>query len=120
MNPDMVGDGLKDGAEINTYGTLPKVADTDGDGFLDGYEVLTGHLPLIATDHPALVAEARTAIEFTFPAASGKTYRIEASFDLKTWTPVEDGIAGNGGEIQRFYSIKDKPKGYFRVEESAP
>ncbi len=120
MNPDMDGDGLKDGAEINTYGTLPKVADTDGDGFLDGYEVLTGHLPLIATDHPALVAEARTAIEFTFPAASGKTYRIEASFDLKTWTPVEDGIAGNGGEIQRFYSIKDKPKGYFRVEESGP
>jgi len=101
-------------------GTNPLVGDTDGDGFLDGYEVLTGHLPLDPQDKLALVAEARTAIEFTFTAATGKTYRIEGSPDLKTWTTVEDGIAGNGAEIQRFYSIKDKPKGYFRVEESAP
>ncbi|MFT5110517.1 MAG: hypothetical protein ACI9UA_006173, partial [Pseudoalteromonas tetraodonis] len=42
--------------------------DTDGDGFLDGYEILTGKLPLDPLDRPALVAEARTAIEFTFPA----------------------------------------------------
>jgi hypothetical protein len=74
-------------------------------------------LPLVATDKPALVAEVRTAVELTFPAASGKTYRIEASFDLTIWTTIEDGIAGNGGEIQRFYSIKDKPKGFLRVEE---
>jgi uncharacterized repeat protein (TIGR02543 family) len=120
MNPDMDNDGLKDGAEVNTYGTLPKVGDTDGDGFLDGYEVLTGHLPLVATDKPALVADARTAIEFTFPAASGKTYRIEASFDLATWETVENGIAGNGAVIQRFYTTRDMPKRYFRVEESAP
>jgi uncharacterized repeat protein (TIGR02543 family) len=114
---DMDNDGLSDGAEVFTYHTLPKVADTDGDGFLDGYEVLTGHLPLVATDKPALVAEVRTAIEFTFPTAKGKTYRIEGSPDLSTWETVEDGIPGNGGEIQRFYSIKDKPKGFLRVEE---
>ena len=117
---DMDGDELKDGEEINTYGTLPKVADSDGDGFLDGYEVLTGHLPLVAADKPALVADARTAIEFTFTAALGKTYRIEASFDLATWTPVEDGIAGNGSVIQRFYTTRDMPRRYFRVEESGP
>jgi hypothetical protein len=113
-------DGLSDFVEIFTYGTNPTKPDTDGDGFLDGYEVLTGHLPLIATDHPALVAEARTAIEFTFPSALGKTYRIEGSPDLKTWTTVEDGIAGNGEEIKRFYTTRDMPKRYFRVEESAP
>jgi hypothetical protein len=117
---DTDNDGLRDGAEINTYLTLPKVADTDGDGFLDGYEVLTGHLPLIAADKPALVAEVLTAIEFTFTAAIGKTYRIEASLDLKTWTTVESGIAGNGEEIKRFYTTRDMPKRYFRVEESAP
>jgi uncharacterized repeat protein (TIGR02543 family) len=117
---DTDNDGLSDGAEINTYHTLPKVADTDGDGFLDGYEVLTGHLPLVATDHPALVAEARTAIEFTFPSALGKIYRIEGSPDLTTWTTVESGISGNGAVIQRFYSTRNMPKRYFRVEEGTP
>ena len=71
-------------------------------------------------DKPALVAEARTAIEFTFPSALGKTYRIEDSLDLTTWGTVESGITGNGGQIQRFYSTRNVPKRYFRVEEDAP
>lgn len=119
-NPNLAdtdSDGLGDGAEVNTHGTLPKVGDTDGDGFLDGYEVLTGKSPLNILDKPALVAEARTAIEFTFPSALGKTYRIENSLDLTTWGTVESGIAGNGGQIQRFYSTRNVAKRYFRVEE---
>ncbi|NDG72512.1 MAG: hypothetical protein EBY32_14700 [Proteobacteria bacterium] len=36
--PDTDGDGLSDGAEVNTYGTDPKKADTDGDGLSDGAE----------------------------------------------------------------------------------
>lgn len=40
-NPDTDGDGLKDGAEANTYGTNPLQADTDGDGLTDGIEVTT-------------------------------------------------------------------------------
>ena len=117
---DTDSDGLNDGAEVNTYGTLPKVGDTDGDGFLDGYEVLTGKLPLDLLDKPALVAEARTAIEFIFPAAIGKTYRIEASTDLTVWGTVESGIVGTGGQVQRFYSILNLPKRYFRVEVESP
>lgn len=115
---DSDGDGLSDGVEITTYGTNPEVADTDGDGFLDGYEVHTGKSPLSSSDKPALVAEARTAIEFSFPSSLGKTYRIEGSLDLSVWTTVETGIVGNGGEIQRFYSTRNLPKRYFRVEES--
>jgi uncharacterized repeat protein (TIGR02543 family) len=114
---DTDNDGLSDGAEVNTYGTLPKDGDSDDDGFLDGYEVLTGKLPLDPLSKPALVAEARTAIEFVFPAAIGKIYRIEASTDLATWGTVESGIVGTGGQVQRFYSILNVPKRYFRVEE---
>lgn len=122
-NPNLAdtdSDGLSDGAEVNTHGTLPKVGDTDSDGFLDGYEVLTGKSPLNNLDKPALVAEARTAIEFTFPSAIGKSYRIEDSLDLKSWTTVESGIAGNGAVIQRFYTTRNVPKRYFRVEEDSP
>ena len=41
VNPDTDGDGLNDGAEVNTYLTNPKVADTDGDGLSDGAEINT-------------------------------------------------------------------------------
>jgi formylglycine-generating enzyme required for sulfatase activity len=122
-NPNLAdtdNDGLRDGAEVNTYGTFPNVADTDGDGFLDGYEVLTGKSPLNILDKPALVAEVRTAIEFTFPSALGKNYRIEDSLNLTSWETVESGIAGNGAQIQRFYSTRNVIKRYFRVEEDAP
>ena len=116
IDPDSDDDGLQDGAEI-ARGANPLVPDTDDDGFLDGYEVETGKSPVNAADRPALQAAARTAIEFTFPAAVGKTYRIEESTDLATWTMVESGIIGTGGQVQRFYSTRGQPKRYFRVEE---
>lgn len=121
-NPNLAdtdNDGLNDGAEIS-HGTNLTVKDTDGDGFTDGYEVLTGKSPTDILDHPALVAEARTAIEFTFPSALGKSYRIEGSLDLDTWTTVESGIAGNGGQIRRFYSTRNAPQRFLRVEEVVP
>jgi len=124
FEPDMRdndGDGLTNYQECVVYGTNPNIADTDGDSFLDGYEVVTGKSPLDIADHPALVAEIRTAIEFTFPAAIGKTYRIEGSSDLSVWTTVESAITGNGGQIQRFYSTRNVPQRFLRVEEvSAP
>jgi hypothetical protein len=43
----------------------------------------------------------------------------EASTDLAAWEIVETGIAGTGGEIQRFSSTRGQPKRYFRVEEVA-
>ena len=39
IDPDTDGDGLSDGDELNTYGTLPKNNDTDGDTLPDGVEV---------------------------------------------------------------------------------
>ena len=119
-NPDTDGDGIPDGSEVYRYGSNPNLPDTDGDGFLDGYEVATGKSPVDPLSKPALVAEARTAIEFTFPAAIGKTYRIEASTDLAAWEIVECGIVGTGGQVQRFYSTRGQTKRYFRVEEVAP
>jgi hypothetical protein len=45
---------------------------------------------------------------------------IEQATDLTVWTTVESGIPGTGGVIQRFYSTRDVPKRYFRVEEGTP
>lgn len=38
-------DGLTDFTEIEQYKTDPKNKDTDGDGYVDGYEVLNGFNP---------------------------------------------------------------------------
>ena len=47
---DTDGDGLADGAEVNTHGTDPARADTDGDDAGDGWELTYGHLPLDPSD----------------------------------------------------------------------
>jgi len=44
-NPDTDGDGLGDGAEVNTYGTDPLLVDTDDDGCADSEEL--GSLPTL-------------------------------------------------------------------------
>ncbi|PIT87264.1 MAG: hypothetical protein COU31_03815 [Candidatus Magasanikbacteria bacterium CG10_big_fil_rev_8_21_14_0_10_40_10] len=47
-NPDLAdtdGDGLLDGDEINKFKTDPNDSDTDGDGYLDGEEVRNGYNP---------------------------------------------------------------------------
>ena len=43
--PDSDSDGLFDREEVVLYRTNPLVADTDGDGFLDGAEVQSGYDP---------------------------------------------------------------------------
>jgi len=42
---DTDGDGLSDGAEVNTHGTDPLKYDTDGDGISDGDEITLGLNP---------------------------------------------------------------------------
>jgi hypothetical protein len=101
---DSDNDGLRDGEEVTTFHTKPLAGDSDGDGFLDGYEVETGKSPINPLDKLALVAGVRTASELTSSAALGKTYRIEASTDLKSWEILESGVSGTGGQVQRFYS----------------
>jgi len=45
---DSDGDGLPDGAELNTYHSNPLLVDTDGDGLTDGTEVASGTNPTVA------------------------------------------------------------------------
>jgi uncharacterized delta-60 repeat protein len=118
-DPDTDDDGLNDGDEL-AYNADPLLPDTDQDGFLDGYEVATGKSPSDPDDKPSLVAQIASAIEYTFPSAIGKSYRIESSEDLVTWIVVEEGIQGTGNEIQRFYSIRNQRRRLFRVEEEMP
>ncbi|MEC9031323.1 MAG: hypothetical protein VYB15_05540, partial [Planctomycetota bacterium] len=52
-NADSDGDTLSDGDEVNTHGTNPALADTDEDGYADNVEIIEGTDPLDANSIPA-------------------------------------------------------------------
>jgi len=82
LNPDTDGDGLDDGAEVNTYTTNPLLEDTDGDGFTDGEEVNFGTDPLDPEDYPINVPVGGTAVMLVlaaFLAASGARRGLRAA-----------------------------------------
>jgi hypothetical protein len=55
MSPDSDGDGILDGQEYYEYGTSPTDADSDKDGFPDGYEIAAQTDPLTCPYFAVLV-----------------------------------------------------------------
>ena len=100
---------------MHTYGTNPALADTDGDGFEDPYEVDKGYDPKSAASTPEARVIMRTAVELKFEAAQGVRYFIESSTNLVDWTTVETGILGEGKTVSRLYSTEGIPKRNFRA-----
>ncbi len=97
---DTDGDGLTDAEETGTYGTDPTKADTDGDGISDGEEVqVTGTDPKVAAStfrilsiDPGIGGEWSA----TWSSTAGKTYQVEVSTDLKTWTTAQASLPAAG------------------------
>ena len=117
-NSDTDNDGLADGDEVNTYSTNPNSSDSDSDGFTDLYELETAYDPNSAESTPDAQVNIMTAIEVDFNAALGATYEIQFSTDTIEWTVIEAGIVGEGNAVERLYSRKDFPTGFFRVERT--
>ena len=117
-NSDTDNDGLVDGDEVNTYSTNPNSSDSDSDGFTDLYELETAYDPNSAESTPDAQVNIMTAIEVDFNAALGATYEIQFSTDTIEWTVIEAGIVGEGNAVERLYSRKDFPIGFFRVERT--
>ena len=87
---DSDNDGITDFDEVNLYGTDPFVADTDGDGFTDGAEILSGYDPLDASPETLVVYES--------PIESGITrediLKVENIITAPTETDDPDGVVG--------------------------
>jgi hypothetical protein len=96
---DLDGDGLSDLWEryyylSETAGSA--TADPDGDGQDNFIESMTGTDPFDAVsrfDMRAQLDASPGAFVVQWPSTTGRTYRIERSFDLSTFAPFETGIA---------------------------
>ena len=118
---DTDDDGLLDGQEVTIYNSNPKLADSDGDGFLDGAEVEFGGNPLLAAVVPEFKARSvldnvAGTMQIRFLSQPGKSYSLEASADLVSWTLLEADIAGTGGALVRTYPLAAAPARYFRAK----
>ena len=98
-NPDTDGDGLQDGAEVNTHHTNPILADTDGDGLNDKTELDNLGLGLNpTTDQSALIAVITGAIRNS-PAAQQAhgLYTEDAIRNIRIGAPL---IKVTNGEVR--------------------
>lgn len=55
-------------------------------------------------------------VTVSFNAQEGKSYRIEASTNLRDWEVLEAGINGNGDRVQRSFPTT-KEKWFLRASE---
>lgn len=91
--------------------------DSDGDGSTDATELAFGTNPNAAGSRPAVQVTRNTngTLTFTWPTAAGRTYRVETSLNLSTWTPLQSGLTtgtwtiptppNTGVERFRFYRV---------------
>ena len=115
------GPGLNDSSEVQELGTDPLLADTDGDGFDDYYELRNRFDPISPASTPESVATVFPTgdlqfIEFRFNTAKGLRYRVESSTDLTNWATEEAGITGRGGPVYRYFSTENRPRAFFRAQ----
>jgi hypothetical protein len=109
---DTDGDGLLDGAESDQYLTNPLQADSDADGARDGVEVLAGTDP---TDPDSCLEVLQTeganggAVTLIWSAQTGRTYRINrrAALTDSGYDTLATGIPGVAPETA--YTVEALP-----------
>jgi len=74
-------------------------ADPDGDGRTNHQEYISGTGPRDAANYLKILSMERTGADaaVSFASVAGKSYRVEWSDDLETWTTLQENIAGTGG-----------------------
>jgi hypothetical protein len=119
--PDSDNDGLLDSWEMNYFATLSAQpgTDSDGDGLDNLSEFQAGTSPVDRLSRLAIISESLSANNYMmqWQSVSGKTYQIESSVDLLTWTPIPGTItaissitswseSAASGVTKKFYRVK--------------
>lgn len=89
-DPDSDGDGISDAGEVrlgwDPMDSGEAATDRDGDGVSDADEIIAGTDPMLASDRlQAGITLARTSVEVSTAARSGRRYTLMGSTSLKGW-----------------------------------
>jgi hypothetical protein len=123
---DTDGDGLGDGAEINTHQTNPVLDDTDGDGLADGMEINThGSNPkLTDTDSDGLSDFVEVDTHGTNPTAKDTDgdgfddlFEINTGFNPKQESSTPDALSGIQTAVKFWFNAAQGVS--YRIEASA-
>lgn len=88
--------------EATTLGTNASLADTDGDGWSDGFENAAGTNPLSNASLFAIcdVGFSNGSVTLQWPSAPGNLYEVQVSSDLQSWeTASADYPATDPGTV---------------------
>ena len=99
---DSDGDGVTDFDERTIYGTDPDLPDTDGDGFTDGVEILSGYDPLDP--------EAEAVVDYESPKESGVTR--DDVLTIEAIDPISEGTSADGVPAQAVIRGKALPNSF--------
>ena len=103
--------------------TNPLLADTDGDGFDDGFEISKGSDPTSADSFPATEVEFSEVrldgdvLYLSVQTLAGKSYRLQSSSNLNNWIDLGAELQGNGN-LREFSRSTNKGQEFFRVTVS--
>jgi hypothetical protein len=77
--------------------------DLNGNGLLTWQDYVAGLNPTNASSvfvvRNLSPAGSPGQYQITFSTALNRTYRVDASNDLRTWQTLQDGVAGTGGDV---------------------
>jgi hypothetical protein len=122
VDDDLDDDGLTSSEEA-AAGTDPNNPDTDGDGFSDGEEIALGTDPLDPNSQlkwHSIATSTDGNITVTWESAPGRSYAIDYSDNLESWTTLTTVTASAGpttshvdpqpaGISARYYRIRLAP-----------
>ncbi len=98
--------------------------DYDGDGVSNYNEWLAQTNPVDPASylHITQTTLSATTLTVTFPSVAGRSYTVESSTDLKTWTQIDGPLTGAGSPITRNYSFSSgvTPRLFLRASVGAP
>jgi outer membrane protein assembly factor BamB/chitodextrinase len=120
---DSDGDGLPDSWEVTHFGSTSDAratptSDPDGDGFTNLSEYTAGTSPVSAVSRLAVTDEtfpSATSFKIDWQSVLGKTYEIQSSTDMITWTMVTTVTATSTTSSWTNTDLSSTTKKFYRV-----